>query len=565
MSNASLPNASRYFLSLMHREIITHTITCSRHNLIVTVSQDYNVKIWSWNSADTPPIKLARSYQLPLEGKSEIISLSIQSESESSFLIGTEQGSFFVFELPLCDLASSFSTQFAVRKAFLFSVRGRYFVAIAAKTNTTLCVLDAVDGSVVLHLDKLHRSLIMSLDWNSKGEFGISIDQAGMIEYWRLEDGKFPKGLSFFLKSETDLYHLAKKKIFAHSCAFSRDGMFFGCLCSDFSFCLWQVQSGKLVARFAEIEELDMQELVGKIKHSESEISIYSLLNQNILFTEDSVLFCTFSGICVFSLKTLTLASMIGYNEKIRFICIGLLKPSKQDEKFLTLERATSENPAFMHQTSQEYILVATGWNKSRFYLFSKGEPPATGGDLLVRDVQNERILKKDISTKFEQKIPIFKKAIIFTDVGEIRIQLFPALAPKTVENFGRLSQAGAYNGIFWHRIVHNCLIQGGKNESPSEVHSIWGKEFEDEFHSSLSFTEPFLLCMTNISDIPYSNQREFFITAIPAPWLEGKHTIFGRVIEGQEIVKKISLLPTDKNERPLHKCRISEIRIFEE
>lgn len=137
------------------------------------------------------------------------------------------------------------------------------------------------------------------------------------------------------------------------------------------------------------------------------------------------------------------------------------------------------------------------------------------------------------------------------TSAGKIKIQLMPEVAPKACENFIKLTEKGYYNGIIFHRVIPGFMIQGGDPTGTGRGgESIWGKPFEDECTSTVTFNKKGLLAMANAG--PKTNGSQFFITAAPTPWLNGNHTIFGEVIEGYEVVAKIEKAPTSADDRPI-------------
>jgi len=153
--------------------------------------------------------------------------------------------------------------------------------------------------------------------------------------------------------------------------------------------------------------------------------------------------------------------------------------------------------------------------------------------------------------------------AIIKTNRGMIEVQLFSDLAPKAVENFTKLAQEHYYDGTIFHRVIKNFMIQGGDPlGNGTGGQSIWGKPFKDEFSSSLTFDKGGYLAMANSG--PNTNGSQFFITTAPAPWLNRKHTIFGKVTKGYDVVKKIEKAPTDSQDRPLDQQQILSITITE-
>ncbi|MFH1920268.1 MAG: peptidylprolyl isomerase [Planctomycetota bacterium] len=129
------------------------------------------------------------------------------------------------------------------------------------------------------------------------------------------------------------------------------------------------------------------------------------------------------------------------------------------------------------------------------------------------------------------------KVATITTDKGTIRIELHADRAPKTCANFEKLAGDGFYDGLTFHRVIASFMIQAG---CPSGTGTGGpGYTFEDEFHPELKHDGPGVLSMAN-SNRPNANGSQFFITHVPTPWLDGKHSVFGRVIEGQNVVDAI-------------------------
>ena len=139
--------------------------------------------------------------------------------------------------------------------------------------------------------------------------------------------------------------------------------------------------------------------------------------------------------------------------------------------------------------------------------------------------------------------------ANIKTSMGDIRIELFPDEAPKTVENFVELAKKGYYNGVIFHRVIENFMIQGGDPTGTGRGgESAWGGKFKDEFSSKLTFDTAGLLAMANAG--PGTNGSQFFITLVPTTWLNNHHTIFGKVVNGIDVVNAIGKTKT-KNDRP--------------
>ena len=163
--------------------------------------------------------------------------------------------------------------------------------------------------------------------------------------------------------------------------------------------------------------------------------------------------------------------------------------------------------------------------------------------------------------------------ATLQTSQGRVVIRLFPDHAPKTVRNFvelaeggrqwtdprtGRASTSKLYDGTIFHRVIPDFMIQGGDPLGTGRGGP--GYEFGDEFHPDLRFDRPHLLAMANAG--PGTNGSQFFITVVPTPWLNGKHTIFGEVIEGADVVDRISRVKTGSQDRPVEDVTIESVSI---
>lgn len=147
--------------------------------------------------------------------------------------------------------------------------------------------------------------------------------------------------------------------------------------------------------------------------------------------------------------------------------------------------------------------------------------------------------------------------ATLTTNHGAIEVELFDADAPRTVANFVRLSRDGFYDGVIFHRVIANFMIQGGDPTGTGSGGP--GYQFDDEPNAHR--VERGVLAMANAG--PNTNGSQFFIvTAEACPWLDGLHTVFGRVSSGMDVVDAIERTPTDRHDRPLDEVRIESVAI---
>ena len=163
--------------------------------------------------------------------------------------------------------------------------------------------------------------------------------------------------------------------------------------------------------------------------------------------------------------------------------------------------------------------------------------------------------------------------ATLTTTQGTVTVRLFPDQAPKTVRNFVELAEGGRewtnpktrattkdklYDGTIFHRVITNFMIQGGDPLGNGTGGP--GYKFADEVHPDLRFDKPYLLAMANAG--PGTNGSQFFITTAATPWLNGKHTIFGEVIDGVDVIKAITQVPTAPGDRPVTPVVLQSVTI---
>ncbi|KAF1355139.1 peptidyl-prolyl cis-trans isomerase-like 1 [Delphinella strobiligena] len=155
------------------------------------------------------------------------------------------------------------------------------------------------------------------------------------------------------------------------------------------------------------------------------------------------------------------------------------------------------------------------------------------------------------------------QNVLLETSMGPIVLELYTDHAPKTCKNFATLASRNYYTNTLMHRIIPSFMIQGGDPTSTGRGGtSIYGEKFEDEISPSLRHTGAGVLSMANSG--PNTNGSQFFITLAPTPWLDGKHTIFGRVKSGMRVVQRMGRVRTDGEDRPVEEVRIVGARVLE-
>lgn len=152
---------------------------------------------------------------------------------------------------------------------------------------------------------------------------------------------------------------------------------------------------------------------------------------------------------------------------------------------------------------------------------------------------------------------------VLETSMGNVTCELYTTHAPKTCRNFSALAARNYYNDTIFHRIIPDFMIQGGDPTGTGRGGaSIYGEKFEDEIRNDLKHTGAGVLSMANSG--PNTNGSQFFITLAPTPWLDGKHTIFGRVKSGMRVVQRMGMVNTGGEDRPVEEVKIVKARVVE-
>jgi peptidylprolyl isomerase domain and WD repeat-containing protein 1 len=279
----------------------------------------------------------------------------------------------------------------------------------------------------------------------------------------------------------------------------------------------------------------------------------------NVSFDESGhfLLYGSLYGIKCINTYTNRVVRVFGREEPFRALNLALYQGQPQRKGVVTVSMAASSNPLLQEAEERDAILVSTGFAKVRFYLFTN----ETDISKSSRDVQNEKptqvVGASDAGAAKPQETGT--AAVLHTTMGDIHLRLFPTAAPRTVENFVTHARQGYYNNTIFHRVIRKFMIQGGDPQGDGTGgESIWGGEFADEF-SSLRHDKPYTLSMANAG--PNTNGSQFFITTEKTPWLDNKHTVFGRAVQGLDVVHKIENVKTHK-EKPEVDVKIVSISI---
>eukprot|EP00915_Cephaloidophora_sp_WS-2016_P008780 GHVH01012299.1.p1 GENE.GHVH01012299.1~~GHVH01012299.1.p1 ORF type:complete len:765 (+),score=104.00 GHVH01012299.1:54-2297(+) len=439
-----------------------------------------------------------------------------------------------------------------------------------------------------------------------------SADRFGGLEIWPLslfdEDVSVPpQTIQWSSKLETDLFEMVKKKTYARALAVTPyHGGLIAAFCGDAYVRIWRIRDGKLIREFDEttrtitmnqmeasgqhswrkidnfdfgrrvgVEKELMADSVGDDKQGSSITNFPKLDRLDAIQFDDSgeiVVFTNLEGIKVLHWEKEILLSIIGRGEQLRFLNFALFQASPLVSKDIVLKGRPPvvDNPHSLEK--RRFLLLACALNKRRFFVFSHLEPLEDSfvvGSAESRDHLNEAPTKEEREIGMQRAKEKLRLrfgsgfAVIHTNKGDIRIQLHMEATPKTVENFVTHSRNGYYDGLIFHRVIKGFMIQTGcPHGKGTGGESIWGGHFNDEIVADLRHDRPYMVSMANAG--AGTNGSQFFITMVPCPHLDGKHTIFGKVVEGHDICHMIENVTTNREDRPYEDIKMVSIKVEE-
>ncbi|KAJ5640915.1 Peptidyl-prolyl cis-trans isomerase cyp15 [Penicillium herquei] len=568
----ALPASPRYSKSLMHKEQLSFVTVTPVTDFVITSSVDGFVKFWKKMAEGIEFVKEFRAHP------GEITSTSVSADGRSFATAGLDK-TVKIFDVITFDLLSMYTLDFVPRCVCWVHRRGASLplLAVTDQSSNTIQVFDGRgENPQPLHtVRSIHRSPVVSLAFNNAYDCVVSADESGMVEYWRAGDGSFEKPDNVFeLKSSTNLFAFKKAKSTATAITISPSGEHFATVSfPDRQIRVFEFATGKLyrtydesIATLMEMQQagtapyqLDEVEF-GRRLGVERELENESMRNQvNVSFDESGhfLLYGSLYGIKCINTYTNRVVRVYGRDEPFRALNIALYQGQPQRKGVVTVSMAASSNPLLQEAEERDAILVSTGFAKVRFYMFTNDIDISKSS----RDVQNEKPTQatggaESSVTKANES---GTAAVLHTTMGDIHLRLFPSAAPRTVENFVTHARQGYYNNTIFHRVIPKFMIQGGDPQGDGTGgESIWGGEFADEF-SSLRHDKPYTLSMANAG--PNTNGSQFFITTEKTPWLDNKHTVFGRAVQGLDVIHKIEKTSTFK-EKPTVDIKIVSISI---
>ncbi|KAI9931424.1 hypothetical protein ASPWEDRAFT_103936 [Aspergillus wentii DTO 134E9] len=568
----ALPASPRYSKSLMHKDQLSFVTVSPFTDFLITTSIDGVVKFWKKMAVGVEFVKEFRAHN------GEVKSVSVSADGRSFATTGTDK-TIKIFDVITFDLLAMLPLEFTPRCVCWVHRRGASLplVAVTDEESSLIQIFDGRgENPTPMHTVKsIHRFPVAAIAFNNAYDCVVSADDSGMIEYWRAGDGSFEKPDNVFeLKSSTNLFDFKKSKSTPSSLTISPSGEQFATVSfPDRQVRIFDFPTGKLYRKYDEslatitamqqtgsaIYELDEIEFGRRLAVERELENPVTKPKINVLFDESGhfILYGSLYGVKCINTYTNRVVRVYGKEEPFRGLNLGMYQGQPQKKGVVTVSMAASANPLLQEAEERDPILVSTAFAKLRFYLFTN----ETEVSKSTRDVQNERPTQtaggREATTQKASETGT--SAVLHTTLGDIHLRLFPSAAPKAVENFVTHARNGYYNNTIFHRVIRKFMIQGGDPMGDGTGgESIWGGEFEDEF-STLKHDKPYTLSMANAG--PNTNGSQFFITTEKTPWLDGKHTIFGRAVQGLDVVHKIENSKTYK-EKPEDDIKVVSISV---
>ncbi|KAF4385461.1 hypothetical protein G4B88_005793 [Cannabis sativa] len=514
----ALPSANMYEKSYMHRDVVTH-VDVSSAEFIITGSADGHLKFWKKKAVGVEFAKHFRSHLGPIEG------LSVSSDGLLCCTISNDHA-VKIYDVVNYDMMVMIRLSFTPGAVEWVYKQGdaKARLAVSDRNSRYVHIFDAWSGSNEAIISKeVHLEPVKVMKYNQVFDTVISADTKGMIEYWSPVTLQFPDDkVKFRFKSDTNLYEIIKCKTTVSSIEVSPDGKQFSITSPDRRIRVFWFETGKLRRVYNESLE-------------------------------------------VVNLHTNKVARILGKVENNdRFLRIALYQGDRSSKKVRKIPAAAA-NANESKDPLTDPTLVCCAFKKHRIYLFSRREPEEPEDATKGRDVFNEKppadelLAVSDIGKSATTSLP--ENVIMHTTMGDVHMKLYPEECPKTVENFTTHCRNGYYDNLIFHRVIKGFMIQTGDPLGDGTGgQSIWGREFEDEFHKSLRHDRPFTVSMANAG--PNSNGSQFFITTVATPWLDNKHTVFGRVIKGMDVIQGIEKVKTDKSDKPYQDVKILNVTV---
>ncbi|KAF6755822.1 peptidyl-prolyl cis-trans isomerase [Ephemerocybe angulata] len=574
-----LPAAEQYYKSFMHRDVLNFVVF-TKTEFLITTSVDGHLKLWKKQDQGIEFVKHYRAHLTP------IVAVSASADGQL-FATVSEDQTAKVYDVVNFDMINIIKLGYTPLACC--------WVHRSGEAQGILAVSDAASGVIRLYdgrgqgtplqtIDSVHRFPVHVMTYSDRYATVISADESGFVEYWQpIEPFGLPKNVPklWKYKSETDLYEFKKSKSIPTCITLSpTSSSFVTFSLPDRQIRIFSFLTGKLTRKYDEsLEAIQEMQQAGTAVYRVDDMefgqswSYPGVDNKipgrwiNAIWDESGafVIYPTLLGIKVVNTYNNRVVRLMGKDETVRFLNLTLYQGAPAKKSLVTAAMAASANPILSEKAQRDPTLACTGFKRNRFFLYTRSEPEDTKTG--ERDVFNERPSREEqtvaSATPAAPSGPshIANSATIHTTVGDIHLRLFPQQAPKAVENFVGHSRSGYYEGVIFHRVIPKFMIQTGDPLGDGTGGtSIWGKEFEDEFSDELKHDRPYTVSMANAG--PGTNGSQFFITTTATPWLDKKHTIFGRVLSGLEVVHAIENAKANKLDKPFEDIKITNIDV---
>ena len=596
LSLTYLPMTNNYSISYLQSDIIDNIYCTNKSDFIFTTSYDGVIQFWKKLPKGIEFVKKFNAHQNRITGTS--------INKDGNLICTCSHKDLF---LKIFDVINFYLLDYITLKYYPFLCE---FIITDVKAMNSIIALSEKDKGIIHILDinkkkeisliKIHEnSIITNIKFNYKYNICISTSNTGLIEYWSksseininnninyifgkdndnneiitdLVNFDFPKhSIKFKYKSQTDLFKLydRSKKNPIINLTLSPKYNLFGIIDKSLNIYIFNFLTGKIISQIKinkenYLQENENQKIITIEKDIEKNIETQNQPNIQFDESENYIYYPSFEGIKLIKIKTQELIKIIGKKEKLRFISLCLFQGESLKNKSGIITQIKKNNEENINADKIiDPLLLTTSYKSNRFYIFSKDEPD----NKTQRDIMNEEIdeMKNKSNPNKNQKnkeiINLPEKAVIDTTKGEIFIKLFINECPKTTKNFVTLGKRGYYDGLIFHRVIKNFMIQtGDPRGNGTGGESIYGKPFKDEFNENLKH-DAFTVSMANSG--PDTNGSQFFITTVPCHWLDNKHTVFGRVYDGTDVVKFIEDTKVDKHNKPYEDIKIVTIRFL--
>ena len=537
-----LPSSEMYFRSYMHVDQVLFCACSEQYNFFMTMSVVGTLQFWHKTETDIEFVRKINTRDGPFNSYSV-------SHDGKYIATGSKNGRICIFDIISFDLITryDYSVPSPVTVCFLHDRDVPiYELAFTFEDKNEINVINAFENvkkdenPEIIRKLNIHYSGITCMGLIDSLSCVISCDKEGLINFWKC-DGKEPK-FNYKMKLDTDLFIFAGKLTIV-SIAISKNGKYFAACASDWNIYVFDIQNGKLIRVILENIDMDVEnygieadDFNARVAADKQYKNNYTYFNAQFDESGKIIVVPSIFGIKFIDIKSGVLLRIIGRVEK--------------HERY---------NSLAMLQSTEPPMLIATAFDRQRFYLYTNKSPESP-----KRDVYNEKASKEKLQQTVQQRkinpVKMSTIATLHTTMGSIKFEMFINECPLTVENFVTHARRGYYDNIRIHRVVRDfCIQTGDPTGTGIGGESIWGGTFEDEIPpNGHLFDKEGMIGMANSGK--NTNGSQFFITTVPTPHLNGKHTCWGRVIEGMENIHMMELVDVDPYHHPKQEIKLINI-----